>query len=71
LGALTWRQGGIYKSEEKFFTYVVAGNPQSLSGHNNLGYVCIDQGRLDEARAQYELSLKINPNAPVALTKSG
>ena len=61
LGTLSWQRSEVYRDEETFWTDAVAKNPQSWSGHGNLGSALLIKGQVEEARAHYEQALAINP----------
>jgi tetratricopeptide (TPR) repeat protein len=62
LGVLTWRQCGIYRDAETLYRTTFARNPSCWMAHNNLGVVLADQGRRDEAIAQFEQTLRLKPD---------
>jgi cytochrome c-type biogenesis protein CcmH/NrfG len=54
-----------YINEETLWTYTLQYNPEAYPAHNNLGKVLLEEGRLSEAREQFEETLLIYPdNAP-------
>jgi protein O-mannosyl-transferase len=61
LGALTWRQCGMYANVETLWQTTLVQNPDSWLAHNNLGTVLRQKGNLDEAIAQYQMALQIMP----------
>ncbi len=61
VGMLTWHQARIYRNSETLWRDTVARNPDSWLGHSNLGRVLMQQGRFDEAMAQYREVLRTNP----------
>jgi tetratricopeptide (TPR) repeat protein len=71
LGALTWRQAGIYRNLETLWRDSLAKNPRSWLAHNNLGLELENQGRLDEAFIQYETALPLSPDFPETYNNIG
>jgi len=61
LGALTWQQSRIWRDSETLWSYVVAVEPTAPIGHNNLGFVYLNQGRLDEAERELAIALRLSP----------
>ena len=61
LGALTWRQCGMYANAETLWQATLARNPDSWLAHNNLGTILRQEGRVDEAITHYQEALKIMP----------
>jgi tetratricopeptide (TPR) repeat protein len=77
-GALTWRQCAIYRDAETLYAATLEQNPQCWLAENNLGALLTKQGRLAEAIALLEKSLRLEPlnpeahyNLGLALSKSG
>ena len=76
LGAMTWRQAGIYRDPLTFYRHIISLNPQARGAHANLGKELLDRGRLEESLA---VSLegvgrdpdraKVHTNAGLALLK--
>ncbi|MGA3066861.1 MAG: tetratricopeptide repeat protein [Tepidisphaeraceae bacterium] len=67
LGALTWRQSGIYRDPETLYRATLAQNPASWAAHYNLGDVLNQQpGRQAEVIAQWEATLRYRPDFPEA-----
>jgi tetratricopeptide (TPR) repeat protein len=62
LGVSTRRQGLIYNDPETLWRDTLAKNPDAWMAHNNLGLVLTDQGRVEEAIAEYRASLRIKPD---------
>jgi tetratricopeptide (TPR) repeat protein len=62
LGALTWRQTGVYQNRETLWRDTLAHNPDSSMAHNNLGFVLLATGRAAEAIAQFQLALQSEPD---------
>lgn len=53
-----------YKESEGFFLNALKINPTAASCHGNLAVLYHRWGKLDLAKKHYELSLKLDPNAP-------
>ena len=75
LGVATWERACIYADAETLWRDNMVRNPNAAVVHNNLG---IALGRVPEAIAQYEQTLRINPdfadahfNLGVALMQTG
>ena len=62
LGALTWRQCGVWRSTESLWTYTAARAPQSSIAQNGYGYVLLEQGRAAEAIPILRHALAIQPS---------
>jgi protein O-mannosyl-transferase len=62
LGALTWKQCGIYANVETLWQATLRMNPNSWIAHNNLGTALLQTGRVDEAIIQYREALQIKPD---------
>lgn len=71
LGALTWRQCGMYSDSETLWRITIARNPDSLLAHNHLGFLLLQQGHTEQAIEQFHQALQINPNSWVALDNLG
>lgn len=61
LAILTWRQCGMYSDIETLWRTTYARNPGSWMAHNNLGLRLRYQGKTDEAIAQFQEVLRIDP----------
>jgi tetratricopeptide (TPR) repeat protein len=62
LGALTWKQCGMYANEETLWQTTLRQNPNSWLAQASLGTAASENGQLDEAIAHYQKALAINPN---------
>jgi tetratricopeptide (TPR) repeat protein len=62
LGALTWKQCGMYANVETLWQATLRLNPNSWLAQYNLGLVFTQQGRMDEAISQYQKALQIKPD---------
>jgi protein O-mannosyl-transferase len=59
LGALTWRQCGMYSDLETLWRVTLSRNPASWLAHNNLGDLLLKQKRIKEAFEQFQMALQI------------
>lgn len=55
-----YRQASVWKNSETLFTHVITQYPEAHSAHNNLGNIYRTQGRLNDAIASYEESLRLS-----------
>jgi len=62
LGALTWRQCGMYANVETLWQATLRQNPNSWLAQGDLGNVCLQKGQVDEAIAHFQKALEIKPN---------
>ena len=63
LGALTWKQCGMYADAETLWRSNLRLNPDSWMAHNNLGFELLyKNGQVDEAITHFQKSLEINPD---------
>lgn len=63
LSGVTWQRNEVYHSALNLWSDTVAKRPDNPRAHNNLGSA-LDKipGRLNEAIAQYQEALRLNPN---------
>jgi tetratricopeptide (TPR) repeat protein len=66
LSAATYWRNGIWNSEIELMIDCVNKSPNKGRPHNNLGQVFLDQGRDQEAIAQFTEALRVDPNHPAA-----
>ena len=71
LGALTWQQCGTFANMETLWRTTLAKNADCWMAHSNLGLLLKNQGRIEEAIAQYHQALQLDPNAWDALNDLG
>ena len=71
LGALTWRQAGIYRDGVTFFSHILAHNPEARDAHLNLVGPLSDAGRLDEALAAARIGVERRPDNADAYSNLG
>ncbi len=62
LGALTWRQGYVYRDLETLWRDTLRKNPDAWMAHNNLGNILQSQGKLGQAAAHYRQTLQLVPD---------
>ena len=63
LGGMTWRQCGMYRDVETLWEITLARNPECWMAQNNIGNALLQQGRIQEAIARFNKSLKLDPAA--------
>jgi tetratricopeptide (TPR) repeat protein len=57
-----WRQTGFWRDGETLWTHTLACTSRNWLAHNNCGVVFQDQHRLDDAFAQFQTSVEIEPH---------
>jgi tetratricopeptide (TPR) repeat protein len=62
LAVLTWRQCGMYADVNTLWRATLERNPGSWMAHNNLGNCLRQEGKFDEAMAQYHEALRSEPD---------
>jgi tetratricopeptide (TPR) repeat protein len=63
-GWLTFKQVQFWRNSETLFTHTLAVTRNNHIIHNNLGFELQEQGRLDEALAQFQAAEKIDSRTP-------
>lgn len=58
---LTWRQSHLFQDSETCYRMVIERNPDAWAAHNNLGYFLLRKGLADEASAQFQKVIELNP----------
>ena len=61
-GALTWKQGHIYKDMETLLRDSINKNPKAWMAHSNLGMMYEEKGFLDKALVEFKETLRIYPD---------
>jgi len=61
LGALTWRQSGMYTDRETLWRTTIANNPNCWMPHYSLGITFLGRGQLDQAIEHFQKSFEILP----------
>lgn len=64
-------QVSYWRNSELLWTHTLACTSDNAEADYNLGNALLDQGRLDEAIARYQMALQINPNAADVLNNFG
>jgi Flp pilus assembly protein TadD len=62
LGALTWKQAGVYRDEETLWRNTATKNPACWVAQNNLGVILNQKGQTDEAISQLREVLRLDPD---------
>jgi protein O-mannosyl-transferase len=65
--ALTWRawiQTSYWKNSETLWTHTLAVTTDNDVAHNNLGFIFLQRGELDEAISHFQTALNIRANSP-------
>jgi Tfp pilus assembly protein PilF len=71
LGILTFRQSLVYRHAETLWRDTLSKNPSCWMAYDNLGVVCAQQGKLDEAVIHYREALRIRPKDATILHDFG
>ncbi len=58
----TVRQVGVWQNSVTLWTHTLRSNPLSIVAHNNLGRALAGQGQPDQALAQFQRAVEIQPN---------
>lgn len=61
-GSLTVMRNHVYQNEISLWENTVIQSPDKARVHNNLGYAYKLDGRKDEARKEFEIALKMDPD---------
>jgi Flp pilus assembly protein TadD len=56
-----WQQTAYWKNSETLWTHTLGCTTDNQVAHNGLGGSLLQNGKLDEAIAQYQIALEINP----------
>ena len=62
LAVATWRQSRLYTDPRTLYTATLDRNPDCFLCLNNLGLMAFDEGRMEDAIAQYERALAVKPD---------
>jgi tetratricopeptide (TPR) repeat protein len=71
LAVMTWKQAHLYSDILTLWRTTIDRNASSWMAHTNLGAELDDQGRSDEAMAEYQAALRINPKETMARNNLG
>jgi Tfp pilus assembly protein PilF len=66
MSGLTWQQIGTWKNTDSLARHCLEVVPQSWNGHLLMASAHSEAGRINAAREEYELTLKLNPGARIA-----
>jgi tetratricopeptide (TPR) repeat protein len=61
LGTLCWRQTRTWHDSLSLYEHAISANPSSYIAHENLGFVLLASGRVQEAIDQQTRAIEINP----------
>jgi tetratricopeptide (TPR) repeat protein len=67
IAALTWCawiQASYWKNSETLWTHTLAVTTDNDVAHNNLGFIFLQRGELDEAISHFQTALNIRANSP-------
>jgi protein O-mannosyl-transferase len=59
LAAMAYIQASYWRNSETLWTHALAVTSSNDFAHNNLGYLCVDSGKLDEAISHFEAAAMI------------
>jgi tetratricopeptide (TPR) repeat protein len=62
LGALTWKQCGMYADDTTLWQTTLERNSDSWMAHNNFGFNLIKQSKTDEAIIHFKKALELKPD---------
>jgi protein O-mannosyl-transferase len=71
LAGLSWRQSRLWHDSETLFRYVLALEQDIPEVHNDLGFVLVKQGRVDEGMLEYRKALAMKPDLTRAINNLG
>jgi tetratricopeptide (TPR) repeat protein len=71
LAGLSWRQSRLWHDSETLFRHVLALKQDIPEVHNDLGFVLVNQHRMDEGMAEYRKALAIKPDFTRAMNNLG
>jgi protein O-mannosyl-transferase len=61
LAIMTWRQSAMYSDMETLWRTTIATNPIAFLAYNNLGQILLEKNQVNDAIANLQKSLQINP----------
>ena len=68
---ITIRQIGYWESTETLWNRAIVASPDNWEAHRQLGMICLQQQRFDEANRHLQSVIEINPNLPDVLSSMG
>ena len=66
LAILSWNQSHMYQDNESCYRMVLAKNPASWTAHYNVGSELLQRGQIENAEAEFNKALELEPNNPLA-----
>jgi len=71
LGVMTWNRSHAFSNAQTFYQTILTENPACWMADNNLGFLYLQQDRVNEAVACFQKAIASNPNAVEALDNLG
>ena len=68
---ITIRQIGYWESTETLWNRAIASSPDNWEAHRQLGMLCLQQQRFDDANRHFQSVIEVNPNLPDVLSSMG
>lgn len=65
LGIRTFTANAFWRNDETLFKRIVEKFPNSFKGHANLGKTYLDSGRLEEAKKELQIAVKLKEDHPL------
>ncbi len=62
LGWLTWQQANVFLNATTLWTSTLEKNPECAVAHNNIGFVLLQAGKVDEALPHFEKAVLLQPD---------
>jgi len=59
---MTWRQLGVWQNSITLYAHAMSVTPGNILAHNNLGLSLAEEGRLDEAIAEFRKAVALSPD---------
>ena len=66
LATLSWNQSHMYQDNETCYRMVLGKNPASWTAHYNVGSELLQRGQIENAEAEFNKVLELEPNNPLA-----
>jgi Flp pilus assembly protein TadD len=71
LSGVTYARNTVWQDEKRFWEDVVAKSPNKARGHNNLGYIYLNDNMIDRAIQHCQTAIRIRPLYPEAHNNLG